>query len=128
MKGRKVNNTRLNKSDHYKNQKVKRATDYDYHIGGDIYFSKTQNKIIDSTKLFIAFYIKGDGSLFEETCNEFLNPPALKNCSFKKDKLRVPFMSLYQYDTTFSLNRKGVSKFNLIRTDIDSFNLRLCEH
>ena len=130
LKGKNTNlyKTNLYRSEHFSNQQRRKKYN-GYHIGGDIYYAKTDKGINDSTNIFIAFKIIGYGSLFKEVCDNFLNRSKLltDHCQYDSEDFKVPFMNLYQYDTIYSLSSADMIKYNLVKAEIDSFRVTACE-
>jgi hypothetical protein len=82
-----------------------------YYCGGDLYYTNANEDIA------IAFRLKGKGLKFNRICKTYLQQERYRGTDCpeidKEDEFSLPFISLVEIDTIFSLSQEDREEFNL---------------
>jgi len=109
-----------------KNQNKAIETDTaNYYYGGDLYYTNINKDIA------IAFRLKGKGLKFDRICKAYLQQERYRGTDCpeidKEDEFSVPFISLVEIDTIFSLSQEDQVKYGLTVCPEKYFKLGFCD-
>jgi hypothetical protein len=116
----------LSRYSQFVNQNKEIETDTaNYYYGGDLYYTNANEDIA------IAFRLKGKGLKFNRICKTYLQQERYRGTDCpeidKEDEFSLPFISLVEIDTIFSLSQEDREEFNLTICPTKYFQIGICD-